>query len=269
MLRRYYVLFVIEVERRVVHLLGVTGGPSGPWVTQAARNFTADLDEARRQFRFLIRDRDTKFTASFDAAFASIGIESVKTPVRAPRANAFAERFVRTIRTDCLDHLLIFSRSHLQAVVAEYLRHYNKARPHRSLNLDQPIPQPVTATNSGPITRHDVRGAALRTSTASLPEQSRPAQSPTRPESSQSTRLDGSVPDDQQVLQPRRRVPRCLQYPSWTSRPHTPQAPSHSRTSSFCTPSPLQTRLDSAARQFLDPSTSTSGNSWPARTTAT
>jgi transposase InsO family protein len=107
LLRRYYVLFVIELERRFVHVLGVTTNPNGPWVTQVARNFAADLDEAGRRFRFLIRDRDTKFTASFDAVFASIGVETIRIPVRSPRANAVAERWVRTVREECLDHLLV------------------------------------------------------------------------------------------------------------------------------------------------------------------
>ena len=131
LLRRYYVLFVIEVERRVVHLLGVTANPDSPWVTQVGRTFASDLEETGRRFRFLVRDRDTKFTSSFDAVFASVGVEAIKTPVRSPRANAFAERWVRTVREDCLDHLLIFSRRHLEAVLAEYVRHYNRTRPHR------------------------------------------------------------------------------------------------------------------------------------------
>ena len=144
-LRRYYVLFVIELERRVVHVLGATTNPNDPWVTQVARNFTADLEEAGRRFRFLIRDRDTKFTASFDEVFTSIGVETIRTPVRSPRANAYAERFVRTVRTECLDHLLVVSWRHLESVLDEYVRHYNEARPHRGLQLSQPIARPLTA----------------------------------------------------------------------------------------------------------------------------
>ena len=162
LLRRYYVLFVVEVERRVVHLLGVTANPDNAWVTQVARTFATDLEEAGRRFRFLVRDRDTKFTSSFDTVFASIGVEAIKTPVRSPRANAFAERFVRTIRDDCLDHLLIFNRRHLEAVVIEYLLHYNRARPHRSLGLEPP--QAATAgsqTLTRTICRRDVLGGVI------------------------------------------------------------------------------------------------------------
>ena len=108
-MRRFYVLFVIEIDRRRVHLLGVTANPDGPWVTQVARNFVSDVEEVGRHFRFLIRDRDSKFTASFDAVLASVGIKAIRTPIASPRANAFAERFVRTVRQDCLDHLLVFA----------------------------------------------------------------------------------------------------------------------------------------------------------------
>jgi transposase InsO family protein len=160
-LRRYYVLFVIELERRVVHVLGVTTNPNAPWVTQVARNFAADLEEAGRRFRFLIRDRDTKFTASFDEVFASIGVEAIRTPVRSPRGNAYAERFVRTIRNECLDHLLVTSRRHLESVLDEYVRHYNQARPHRGLQLSQPILRPDIAIGGGTITRHDVLGGIV------------------------------------------------------------------------------------------------------------
>ena len=160
-LRRYYVLFVIEVERRVVHLLGVTANPNGPWVTQVARNFSRDLDDPRRRFRFLVRDSDTKFTASFDAVFTSIGVKVIQTPVRSPRANAFAERFVPTIRTECLDHLLVLYRRHLEAVVADYLSHYNQARPQRGLKLTQPLSQPMSLTTNVKVIRHDVLGGII------------------------------------------------------------------------------------------------------------
>ena len=140
LLRRYYVLFVIEVERRVVHLLGVTTNPNGPWVTQVARNFCAELEVADRRMRFLVRDRDTKFSASFDDVFASIGAKTILTPSAPPNANAFAERWVRTVRQDCLDHLLVVSGHHLERVLAEYVRHYNLGRPHRSLDLTPPLP---------------------------------------------------------------------------------------------------------------------------------
>jgi transposase InsO family protein len=160
LLRRYYVLFVIELERRVVHVLGVTTNPNGPWVTQVARNLAADLEEAGRRFRFLIRDRDTKFTASFDEALTSIGVKTIRTPVRSPRANAHAERFVRTVRNECLDQLLVISRRHLESVLDEYVRHYNEGRPHRSLRLSQPIARPVTAIG-GAITRRDVLGGIV------------------------------------------------------------------------------------------------------------
>ena len=156
LLRRYDVLFVIELERRVVHLLGVTANPNGLWVTQVALNFAAKLEEAGRQVRFLVRDRDTKFTAGFDAVFASIGTEIILTPVRSPRANAFAERLVRTLREDCLDHLLVLSHHHLETVLAEYVEHYNTARPHRGLDLTPPEPTTSLVGRSGAIRRRDV-----------------------------------------------------------------------------------------------------------------
>ncbi|MHB8329561.1 MAG: integrase core domain-containing protein, partial [Acidimicrobiales bacterium] len=160
-LRRFYVLFVIEIDRRRVHLLGVTANPIGPWVTQVARSFASDLEDAGHHFRFLIRDRDTKFTASFDAVLASIGIETIRTPVASPRANAFAERFVRTVREDCLDHLLVFSRRHLEVVLSEYIHHYNHARPNRGLALDQPVPRAVASAATAMIIRRDIVGGVI------------------------------------------------------------------------------------------------------------
>src|SRR5664280_2405398 len=163
LLRRYYVLFVIEVESRVVHVLGVTTNPNGPWVTQVARNFASDLEDAGRRFRFLIRDRDTKFTASFDEVLASIGVETIRTPVRSPRGHAYAERFVRTIRQECLDHLLVVSRQHLESVLDKYVQHYNQARPHRGLHLGQPIPRSFSLSpiDNGTVTRLDILGGII------------------------------------------------------------------------------------------------------------
>ena len=160
-LRRYYVLFVIEVERRVVHLLGVTADPDGPWVAQVARNFVSDLEDPGRRFGFCIRDRDAKFTAGFDAVLASVAVEAVQTPVASPRANAFAERFVRTVREDCLDHLLVVSRRHLETVLAEYVRHNNEARPHRGLGLEQPLPRSAPCPTRARTIRRDILGGLI------------------------------------------------------------------------------------------------------------
>ena len=132
-LQRLYVLFFIELGSRRVHFAGCTANPTGDWVTQQARQFAWTLQERRPPFRFLIRDRDSKFTRAFDAVFASEGIKIVKTPVRAPKANAIAERFVRTVRAECLDWLLIVNRRHLERVLRVFVCHYNTHRPHRSL----------------------------------------------------------------------------------------------------------------------------------------
>jgi putative transposase len=139
-LTRLYVLFVVELDRRRVHLVGVTAHPTGAWVAQAARNLLMDLADRSRRLRFLIRDRDAKFAAEFDVVFGAAGIETVKIPPRAPRANAFAERWVRTVRSECLDWTLIWSRAHLQRVLAGYLEHYNTGRPHRGIGLEMPVP---------------------------------------------------------------------------------------------------------------------------------
>jgi transposase InsO family protein len=147
------VLFVVELDRRRVHLAGITAHPTGAWVTQAARNLLMDLDEHARRFRFLIRDRDAKFTAAFDAVFAAAGVKTIKIPPRAPRANAYAERWVRTVRTECLDWTLIWNRQHLQRVLTRYLEHYNTARPHRGLDLDVPVPAPMATVTELPAVR--------------------------------------------------------------------------------------------------------------------
>jgi putative transposase len=137
-LRRYYVLFFIELESRRVHLAGCTRNPTGAWVTQQARNlsFTGLFERTR----FLIHDRDSKFSAAFDEVFHSEGIKVIQTPIRAPQANAYAERFVRTVRAECLDWLLIIGRRHLESVLRSYTTHYNRERPHRGLGLLTPQP---------------------------------------------------------------------------------------------------------------------------------
>jgi putative transposase len=161
-LRRLYVLLVLEVGDRYLHVLGVTGHPDGPWTTQQARNLVMDLGERAARFRFLVRDRAGQFTASFDAVLADAGIEVVKIPPRCPRANCFAERLVLTVRTEVTDRMLIFGERHLRRVLAVYAAHYNARRPHRALRLrpprpTAPVPQPI---HSG-IRRRQVLGGLI------------------------------------------------------------------------------------------------------------
>src|SRR4051794_34309569 len=139
-LKRIYVFFALEVDRRYVHILGATRHPTGTWTTQQARNLLMDLDDRATAFRFLVRDRAGQFTASFDAALAGAGIDVVKIPPRCPRANCYAERFVLTARTELTDRILIFGERHLRTVLTQFSAHYNRRRPHRALQLQPPRP---------------------------------------------------------------------------------------------------------------------------------
>ena len=125
---------------RLVFLAGVTAHPIGPWVTQQARNLVATLEDQGRALRSLVRDRDAKFVGPFDEVLRSTGARVIKTPVRSPRANAFAERFVRTARAECLDWVMVWSERHLDRVVRDFVAHYNHERPHRGLHLEVPVP---------------------------------------------------------------------------------------------------------------------------------
>ena len=163
LLHRLYVLFVVEHATRHVHLLGVTANPSGAWVAQQARNLLMDLGDRVASVRFLIRDRDAKFTGVFDTVFTSEGIRILRTPVRAPQANAIAERWIGTVRRELLDRILIVNRRHLEAVLAEYIAHFNHHRPHRALHQAAPArPLPPPVSQPGPhLRRRDRLGGLI------------------------------------------------------------------------------------------------------------
>jgi putative transposase len=130
------------LKRYRVHILGVTAHPTGAWAAQQARNLLMDLGERAGHFKFLIRDRDSKFTCAFDEVFAGNGTRIIKTPVRSPRANSFAERYVGTLRRECLDHLLIHGEQHLWQILTEYALHYNDHRPHQLREQRSPRHEP-------------------------------------------------------------------------------------------------------------------------------
>jgi putative transposase len=145
-----------------VHILGVTANPDGPWTAQQARNMLLDLGDRAAVFRYLIRDRAGQFTTVFDTVLADAGITVLKIPPRSPRANAYAERFVRTIRTELTDRLLILGERHLRHVLTAYARHYNGQRPHRSRQLRPPRPDdPIPGRPTQRITRRTALGGLL------------------------------------------------------------------------------------------------------------
>ena len=161
-LRRLYCLFVMEVGSRYVHILGITANPDGPWTVQQIRNLLMDLGDHAADFRFLVRDRAGQFTEAFDEALAGAGIQAVKIPPRSPQANAYAERFVLTARTEVTDRMLIFGERHLRLVLAEDEAHYNGRRPHRSRQLHPPRPDhPVADLSRKRIQRRPVLGGLI------------------------------------------------------------------------------------------------------------
>jgi putative transposase len=164
-LRRLYVLLLIELDTRRVHLAGVTANPDGQWVTQQARNLLLVLSEQGRRVRLVLHDRDAKFSRSFDEVFRTDGAEVLLTPVQAPRANAYAERWVRTVRVECLDWLVVVGRSHLQQILRVYVQHYNRHRPHRPLmhrSLDPFARLTIPGEDDrGAVRRRDLLGGLL------------------------------------------------------------------------------------------------------------
>jgi putative transposase len=163
--RRLYALVFIELATRQVYLAGITANPTGEWATQQARNIVETFVDRAEPIRFLIHDRDSKFTAAFDEVFRFEGIRTIRTPVRAPRANAFIERWVGTVRRECLDRILIVNRRHLERVLPIYIRHYNEHRPHRSLDQRPPIQAPLSLLQAvdvhDRVRRRDVLGGLI------------------------------------------------------------------------------------------------------------
>jgi putative transposase len=162
-LRRLYVLFLIGHGTRRVHLAGITAHPAGGWVTQQARNLMMNPGGHADGFTFLIRDRDATFTAAFDGVLAAAGIQIIKTPVRAPRANAIAERWIASARRECLDQMLITGERHLRLVLDQYTDHYNVHRPHRALQQAPPAghPYPSALGANAQVLRRDRLGRLI------------------------------------------------------------------------------------------------------------
>ncbi|MEU6654715.1 integrase core domain-containing protein [Streptomyces sp. NPDC046900] len=161
-LKRLYVFFALETGTRTVHILGVTAHPTATWATQLARNLLADLGDRTSSFRYLLRDRDSRYTEAFDVVFTADGIEILKSAPQAPKMNAHAERFIRTARAECIDRLLIYNEQHLRRVLAEYAEHYDRGRPHRALQLRAPADDPdVIPFPAQRIQCHDILGGLI------------------------------------------------------------------------------------------------------------
>ncbi len=160
-LQTLYALFFLVVQTRRVFIAGCTAHPTGEWVAQQARNVCWDLERAGVRPTLLLRDRDAKFAPAFDTVFAAQGARVVRTPVRAPRANAYAERWVWTVREDGLDWLLVLGERHLRQVLHEYVGHYNRQRPHRALGLRPPLPRGQPPPPAGEVVRRDRLGGLI------------------------------------------------------------------------------------------------------------
>ena len=162
-LTRIYDLFFVSLERRRVEFVASTANPNGGWVAQQARNLLMHLDDRKQSFRFLLHHRDSKFGGGFDQILRSEGMTIVRTPVRAPNANAYAERWVGTLRRECLDRILIVNRRQLEHVLRVYAAHYNRHRPHRSLSLQPPDESASAAPRepAGHIRKHELLGGLI------------------------------------------------------------------------------------------------------------
>ena len=172
-LQRLYCLFVMEVGRRYVHILGITTNPDGAWTVQQIRDLLMDLGDRAAEFRFLVRDRAGQFTASFDAALTDAGIEAVKIPPQSPRANAYPARFVLTARTEVADRMLIVGQRQLRTILAQYEAHYNGRRPHRSRQLRPPRPGPALPPTAPMSGSGAVPSSAASSTSTSGPHKSR------------------------------------------------------------------------------------------------
>jgi transposase InsO family protein len=165
LLRRLYVLVFICIGTRRIEYVACTSNPDGAWMAQQARNLLMDLDDRGQRLRLLIHDRDTKFSRAFDAIFQGEGMKVIRTPLQAPNANAHIERWVGSLRRECLDRLLIFSRRQLERVLCVYVRHYNEQRPHRALDLSAPNPRAIASTRGDPmptaVRRRDLLGGLI------------------------------------------------------------------------------------------------------------
>jgi putative transposase len=161
--RRIYLLFFVSLERRRIEFVASTSNPDGRWLAQQARNLLMHLADREHSFRYLLHDRDSKFSGAFDEVLRNEGMRIIRTPIRAPNANAYAERWVGTLRRECLDRILIVNRRHLEQVLRAYTAHYNRHRPHRSLSLQPPDQQPAAAVPvpARRIHKHELLGGLI------------------------------------------------------------------------------------------------------------